>query len=85
MGVDGKTCGAFALTWLRCVWCFTHNPHTRGGKREPGGESLAEVAVGKTSVFHTQREGDTKDKPQAQAENKNGTFSSGVVRIHRQL
>lgn len=34
MGVDGKTRGAFALTWLRCVWCFTHNPHTRGGKRE---------------------------------------------------
>ena len=34
VGVDGKTRGAFALTWLRCVWCFTHNPHTSGGKRE---------------------------------------------------
>jgi hypothetical protein len=46
-----------------------------GIKGELGGESLAEVAIGKTSVFHTQREGDTKDKPQTQAENNSGASS----------
>lgn len=55
-----------------------------GIKGELGGESLAEVAIGKTRVFHTQRDSDTKNKPQTQAENKSGASSSEVVRIHRQ-